>query len=531
MTTRSIRAAALAAIAAAAIAVLVPSGASAQQFRYGSANDILGLDPHANNHGVTNAMKSNMYEPLVRRRYDGSLEPGLAVKWENTTPTTWKFELRRGVKFHGGEPFTADDVVASFERVRQASSDMNYTVVSIERVEKVDENTVTIVTKGPNPVLLQDLTLFFIMSKPWIEKNNAMTIIRTGQPGANTNFGNINVNGTGPFRLIERVADERTVLEPNPAWWGEATHGITRAIWRPVANPATRVAALLSRELDLIYPVPLQDVGRLQAQAGLQVVQGPTARTTYFGMDTARDEVLDQPGMKNPLRDVRVRRAIYQAIDMVGINRVVMRGFGQITGLPLAPQVTGFDAELNKRLPFDPEASKKLLAEAGYPNGFTFTLHCPNNRYINDGDICTAIVPMLARVGITARLNAMNFSQFIPAGQNGQFQFYMLGWTPGNFDISNPLRELLTMTSGAGTFNWGRYSNPQVEALRDRIAVETNPQTRMGLSKQALQMIVNDVPVVPIHQEPQVMGVLDTVAEFNMRVQEDVELRFIKMKK
>ncbi len=523
------RATLLAAVAAVALGAASPAGA--QEFRYGSANDILGLDPHANNHGVTNAMKSNMYEPLVRRRFDGSLEPGLAVRWENTTPTTWKFELRKGVKFHGGEPFTADDVVASFERVRQASSDMNYTVVSIERVEKVDDSTVTIVTKGPNPVLLQDLTLFFIMSKPWIEKNNAMTIVRTGQPGANTNFGNVNVNGTGPFRLVERVADERTVMEANPNWWGEATHGIKRAVWRPVANPATRVAALLSRELDLIYPVPLQDVARLQGQAGLKVVQGPTARTTYFGMDTVREEVLDQPGVKNPLRDARVRRAIYQAIDMAAINRVVMRGFGQITGLPIAPQVQGFDAELNKRLPFNPEASKKLLAEAGYPNGFTFTLHCPNNRYINDEAICTAVVPMLARVGINARLNAMNFSQFIPAGQNGQFQFYMLGWTPGNFDISNPLRELLTMTKGAGTFNWGKYQNPSVEALRDQIAVETNIPLRNSLARQALKQIVDDVPVIPIHQEPQVMGVLDTVAEFNMRVQEDVELRFIKLKK
>jgi len=528
---RSGRMALLAAVAVAALAALAPADAAAQQFRYGSANDILGLDPHANNHGVTNAMKSNMYEPLVRRRFDGSLEPGLATRWETVNPTTWRFELRRNVRFHDGTPFTADDVVASFERVRQASSDMNYTVQSVERMEKVDDNTVTIVTKGPNPVLLQDLTLFFIMSKPWIEKNNAMTVIRTGQPGANTNYGNVNVNGTGPFRLVERVADERTILEPNPAWWGEATHGITRAIWRPVSNAATRVAALLTRELVLIYPVPLQDVARLQGQSGLQVVQGATVRTTYFGMDTARDEVLDQPGAKNPLKDVRVRRAIYQAIDMNGINRVVMRGFGVPSGLIIGQAVQGWDREANQRLPFDPEASKRLLAEAGYPNGFTFTLHCPNNRYINDEAICTAIVPMLARVGINVRLNAMNFTPFIPAGQNGQFQFYMLGWAPGNFDISNPLRELLTMTGGAGTFNWGRYSNPQVEALRDRIATETNMQTRQQLSAEAWRLIVNDVPIVPIHQEPQIFGVLDTVAEFNMRANEDVELRFIKMKK
>ncbi|MBL8831792.1 MAG: ABC transporter substrate-binding protein [Rhodospirillales bacterium] len=529
MTKRSTRAALLAAAAAFAIGAFAP--AQATQFRYGSANDILGLDPHANNHGVTNAMKSNMYEPLVRRRFDGSLEPGLAVRWENPTPTTWRFHLRRNVKFHGGEPFGADDVIASFERVRQASSDMNYTVVSVERIEKVDDNTVTIVTKGPNPVLLQDLTLFFIMNKSWIDKNNAMTIVRTGQPGANTNFGNVNVNGTGPFRLVERVADERTVLEPNAGWWGEATHGITRATWRPVSNAATRVAALLSRELDLIYPVPLQDVQRLQGQSGMKVMQGATVRTTYFGMDTSREEVLDQPGVKNPLRDARVRKAIYQAIDMAAIRRVVMRGFGQPSGLIIGQAVQGWDKDANVRLPFDPEASKKLLAEAGYPNGFTFTLHCPNNRYINDEAICTAIVPMLARVGINIRLNAMNFSQFIPAGQNGQFQFYMLGWAPGNFDISNPLRELLTMTGGAGTFNWGRYQNPTVESLRDRIATETNMETRQILAVQAWKQIVADVPIIPIHQEPQIFGVLDTVGEFNMRANEDVELRFVKMKK
>jgi peptide/nickel transport system substrate-binding protein len=531
MKIRSTRAALLAAVAAIAIGAFAPGATQAQQFRYGSANDILGLDPHANNHGVTNAMKSNMYEPLVRRRFDGSLEPGLAVRWEQPSPTTWRFHLRRNVRFHGGEPFTADDVVGSFERVRQASSDMNYTVTSVERVEKVDDHTVTIVTKGPNPVLLQDLTLFFIMSKSWIDKNSAMTIVRTGQPGANTNFGNVNVNGTGPFRLVERVADERTVLEPNPNWWGEATHGITRATWRPVANAATRVAALLSRELDLIYPVPLQDVQRLQGQSGLKVMQGATVRTTYFGMDTAREEVLDQPGVKNPLRDARVRRAIYQAIDMNAINRVVMRGFGQPSGLIIGQAVQGWDKDANVRLPFDPEAARKLLAEAGYPNGFTFTLHCPNNRYISDEAICTAIVPMLARVGINIRLNAMNFSQFIPAGQNGQFQFYMLGWAPGNFDISNPLRELLTMTGGAGTFNWGKYQNPTVESLRDRIATETNMDTRQILSVQAWKQIVADVPIIPIHQEPQIFGVLDTVAEFNMRANEDVELRFVKMKK
>jgi peptide/nickel transport system substrate-binding protein len=277
--------------------------------------------------------------------------------------------------------------------------------------------------------------------------------------------------------------------------------------------------------------VPLQDVAALQNVQGLSVRQGPTARTVYLAMDTARETLLDQPGVKNPLTDARVRRAIYQAIDSAALMRVVMRGFGQASGLIIAPQIQGWDQESNQRLPTDPDAARRLLAEAGYPNGFTISMHCPNNRYINDEALCTAVVPMLARVGINVRLTGMNFSQFIPAGGQGQFQFYMLGWTPGNFDLSNPLRELLTMTDGGGTFNWGRYSNPRVEALRQQIATETNMQTRAQLSRQVWQIIREDVPIVPLHQEPQVFAVLDTVADFNMRVQEDVELRFVRMRR
>jgi peptide/nickel transport system substrate-binding protein len=530
MTKPASRGALLAAAAFAALALALP--ASAQNCRYGSANDILGLDPHANNHGVTNAMKSNMYDPLVRRNFDGALQPGLAERWEQVNPTTWRFHLRRNVRFHGGQPFVADDVIASFERVRQPTSDMSYTVTSIERIEKVDDNTITIVTKGPNPVLLQDLTLFFIVNKAWIDANNAMTVARSGQAGAATNFANNNVNGTGPFRFIERVADERTVMEINPnAWDSAAATGITRATWRPVANAATRVAAIRSRELDLMYPVPLQDVAALQNVQGLSVRQGPTARTVYLAMDTARETLLDQPGVKNPLTDARVRRAIYQAIDIAAIQRVVMRGFGQASGLIIAPQIQGWDQESNQRLPHDPDAARRLLTEAGYANGFTISMHCPNNRYINDEAICTAVVPMLARAGINVRLTAMNFAQFIQAGGQGQFQFYMLGWTPGNFDISNPLRELLTTTDGGGTFNWGKYSNPRVEALRQQIATETNMQTRAQLSRQVWQIVREDTPIVPLHQEPQVFAVLDTVADFNMRVQEDVELRHIRLRR
>jgi peptide/nickel transport system substrate-binding protein len=333
----TLRATLLAGIFGAALAALP---AQATTFTWATANDILGLDPHANNHGVTNAMKSNVYEPLVRREADGSLAAALAERWETPSPTTWRFHLRRGVRFHGGEPFTAADVLHSLERVRQ--NDMAYTVASIASAHAVDDHTVEFETRGPNPILLQDLTLFFITNRAWIEANNAFTVARAGQAGANTAFVQLNANGTGPFRVVERLADERTVLVPNPQYREQLDHGITRAVFRPVSSAPTRVAAILSRELDLMYHVPLQDIARIQNAPGVQLIQGPTARTIYLAMDVSRPDSLETPGTPNLLRDVRVRRALYQAIDMATIRRVVLRDSTTASGLPIAPAVGGW---------------------------------------------------------------------------------------------------------------------------------------------------------------------------------------------
>ena len=514
---------------AVAVALGVVATADAATFRYSTQNDILGLDPHANNHGVTNAMKANFYEPLVSRQPDGTLVPALATEWQLVNPTTWRFRLRPNVRFHGGETFTADDVIFSFDRVRQQTSDMSYTVSAVERIAKIDDLTIDVVTRGPNPVLLQDLTLFFIMNKAWTERNNAVPVVRTA--GA-TNYPNLNVNGTGPFRLQERVIDTRTVLVPNPDWWGRANHNITQAIFQPIANPATRLAALLSGEMDLIYPIPQQNVQQASQAPNVRVAQGPTARTVYLGFDVFRDELVDQPGTRNPFKDVRVRQAVYHAIDIETIRRVTMRGASQPTGLFIAPAIGGFQADMNDRLPFNPDRARQLLAEAGLPNGFSVTFHCPNNRYINDEAICTAIVPMLARVGIQARLVAQGMTQHINQIQGPGFNtsFYLLGWTPGNFDISNPLRELLTMDDNGGAFNIGRYRNARLEQLRPMIVNETDQARRTQLVREALTIFRNDLPLVPLHQEPQVFGVRSTVENFDMHVQEDVRLFQVRMR-
>ena len=511
------------------LTILLSLTAQANTFTWATGNDILGLDPHANNHGVTNAMKLNIYEPLVRREADGSLSPGLALSWELVTPTSWRFRLRPGVRFHGGEAFSSADVLHSLDRVRQ--NDMAYTVQSITAARAPDALTVEFDTRGPNPVLLQDLTLFFITSRPWIEANNAFGVARAGQPGATTTFVQLNANGTGPFRLAERVADERTVLVPNPAWWGQAEgqaqHGITRAIFRPIASAPTRVAALLSRELDIMYHVPLQDITRVQSTPGVRLLQGPTARSIYLGFDTARTESLDSPGTPNPLRDVRVRRAIYQAIDMETIRRVVLRGSTVSAGLPIGSAIGGFVPELNARLPFDVEAARRLLGEAGFPQGFRLTLACPNNRYVNDEAICTSIVAMLNRAGIQARLDAMPFGRFLGRGESREFQFWLLGWSPGNFDLSNPARELL----GEGSFNWGGFRDEAMATAAAAYGQETDTARRAALAREYWERFQQTLPMVPLHQEPQVFAVRETVTDFTLRVAEDLELRQVRMRR
>ena len=501
--------------------------AAATTFTWATANDILGLDPHANNHGVTNAMKSNIYEPLVRREADGSLAPSLAASWEQPSPTTWRFRLRPDVRFHNGEALTAADVVMSAERVRQ--NDMAYVLQSVTAVRAVDDLTVEMETRGPNPVLLQDLTLFFVMSKQWVDANNAFSVARAGQPGANTAFAQLNANGTGPYRLVERVADERTVLVPNPNWWGAGTinNGITRAVFRPIASAPTRVAALLSRELDLMYHVPLQNVQQVERAPGVRVVQGPTARSIYFAFDVTRPESMDEPGKPNPLLDARVRRAIYQAIDMGTITRVILRNSTVAAGIPIGTAIGGFVEAANQRLPFDPDASKRLLTEAGHPNGFRLTLSCPNNRYVNDEAICQAVVAMLQRVGIQARLNALPFGRFLQGGANNEYQFWMLGWTPGNFDITNPARELL----GEGSFNWGKFNDQRMNELATQIGtISPQDPRRQELAGQYWARFRELLPMVPLHQEPQIFAVRETVADFTMRVNEDLELRYVRMR-
>jgi peptide/nickel transport system substrate-binding protein len=522
---------------AAAIAVVMATAlvasAPAATFRWANDADSNSMDPYARQETFLLSMDGNMYEPLVRHDKDLKLEPALATEWSQTQPDVWRFKLRQGVKFHDGTPFTADDVVFSFDRVRAPGSNLATVVATVKEAKKVDDFTVDFVTNGPDPILPEEITVWDIMSKAWCEKNNAAkpADITKNEESYATNHE----NGTGPFVLKDREPDVKTVLVPNPNWWDKPEHNLGEVVFQRISNAATRVAALLSGELDMIYTVPPQDTDRIAKTQGLRILQKPELRTIYLGFDQDRPELLESNVKgKNPYKDKRVRQAFYQAIDEDAIKTKVMRGFATPTALMIGPGINGFDPTLNTRLPYDPAASKKLLAEAGYPDGFETGMDCPTDRYVNDEAICQAVVAMLAKVGIKVHLLAQTrakyFAKILPPSYNTSF--YMLGWTPATYDAHNMLLNLVESrdpATHAGEMNIGGYSNPEVDALIKKIQVETDKEKRLSEIHEALKIMRDDVAYIPLHQQAVVWAVRDNV-DLVLQADNYFQLRYVKLK-
>jgi peptide/nickel transport system substrate-binding protein len=506
MLTRPTRLAALIA------ATLLATGVQAKTLRTSDQGDALSMDPHSLNETTQLGFTHNIFEPLVARDAQLKPTPALATSWKQTAPTVWRFELRRGVSFHDGTPFTADDVVFSFQRAADPGSDMRGTVGQIKEVRKLDESTVEIVTTVPVPILPDQLTLFYIMSRVWCEANNATKPVdkRKGVENA----ASVRANGTGPFRLRSREPGVRTVLARNPQYWDKIEGNVTEVVWTPIGNDATRVAALKSGEIDLMQPVPVQDAERLKQDPNLKVLQGAELRTIFLGMDSKRDELLfSNIKGKNPFKDRRVRQAVYQAIDVEAIRTRIKRGAGTPTNLMIAPGVNGFVAELNKRPPFDPEASKKLLADAGYPNGFEVKMNCPNDRYVNDGEICQAVAGMLARVGIKINLEAESKATYFPKILSRNTSFYLLGWTPTTYDAHNTLYNIMaTPQGGQGVFNLGSWSNARFDELTTQIGVETDQARRNAMIAESMKIHAEDFGHVPLHQQALAWGLRRNVS-------------------
>ena len=487
--------------------------AEAKTFRIADQGDALSMDPHSLNESLQLSFTGNIYEPLVAHDKKLGLVPGLATKWTQVNPTTWRFELRRGVTFHDGTPFTADDVLFSFARAAADGSDMKSYTNEIAQVRKVDADTVEIVTKSPFPILPDVISLVYIMSKKWCEENRAERPVdkRKGVENA----ASFKANGTGPFRLRSRDPGVRTVLARNLNYWDKVETNIDEVVFTPIGADATRVAALISGEIDFMQPVPVQDVARLKQNPNLNIMQGPELRTIFLGMDQARNELLfSNVKGKNPFKDVRVRRAFFQAIDIEAIKTRIMRGAATPTALMVAPGIKGFPAELNKRLPYDPEASKKLLAEAGYPNGFEVKMNCPNDRYVNDGEICQAVAGMLARVGVKVNLEAETKGTYFPKILSRNTSFYLLGWTPATYDSHNVLNAILGTPdpSGRGQFNLGGYSNARVDELTKLVQSETDQAKRNAMIAEAFKIHQDEVGHLPLHQQALAWGMKKSVS-------------------
>ncbi|MGH7004377.1 MAG: ABC transporter substrate-binding protein, partial [Alphaproteobacteria bacterium] len=488
--------------------------AEAKTFKWAADSDPGSMDPYSRNVASTLSMLSNIYEPLIRRDKELKLSPGLATEWKATGPTTWRFTLRKGVKFHDGSPFTADDVVFSYERVRGPGSLLATTMRGSKGIKKIDDFTVEFEMAAPNPTFPDQMTSWLIMPKAWSEKNNVTKA--TDLTKNETSHATMNANGSGPFVLKSRGADGKIVLVPHKEWWDKPEHNLTEVIFTPIANPATRSAALLSGEIDMVHTLPVNAIPRVLEQKGLRVMRKAELRSMFFFLDQSRDELIDSNIKgKNPFKDVRVRKAMAMAIDAEAMSRQVMRGVSVPNYLIVGPGVTGFDAAINVAPARDIAVAKKLLAEAGYPDGFEMGMDCSNDRYVNDEHICTAAVGMLARIGVKAKLKVMPFNQLIKLlSPPYETSFILAGWLPATYDAHDALFNLVGSRNKElqrGVFNVGGFVSPKLDDLITKIGVELDPKQRNAMLREALLIVRDDMALIPIHQQVVVWAAKDSV--------------------
>ncbi|MGY4830101.1 ABC transporter substrate-binding protein [Sphaerotilaceae bacterium SBD11-9] len=485
------------------VAVALSGLASAQTLRWATQGDAQTMDPQSQNELLTNAMNGQVYETLVSRGKTMALEPTLATEWQQTSPTQWRFKLRPGVKFHDGTPFTADDVLFSIQRAAAGTSDIAVYANAVGTPKKVDSLSVEFNLAGVNPIFLQHISLLPIMSRTWAEKNKATKPLdfKNKEEG----YASFHANGTGPYVLVSRQPDAKTVYKRNTAWWGKFDGNVQEVVYTPIKSDATRVAALMSGEIDLVIDPAPQDLPRLRNTAGLKVIDGPENRMLFIGMDQLRDELLySNVKGKNPFKDPRVRQALYQAIDIETMKTKLMRGQAAPTG-SITPSPLGSynDPEIEKRLPYDLEAAKRLMTEAGYAQGFEVTLDCPNNRYINDEEICQALAAMWARLNMKIRVNAMPRASYFPKLQKYDTSMYMLGWGGAITDAETIFTPVLRGRGegGVGSWNFGGAKDAQFEELAAASSKEADPKKREQLIKAALKRHNELVLNIPLHRQ------------------------------
>ena len=483
---------------AAGLATALPTDLGAETLRWGGGRDINSMDPYSFGSSFTLAFLNHVYEGLVR--YDGNLqiEPALATHWEILDERTWRFHLREGVTFHDGAPFTAEDVMASLTRVTHPTSPLRGNLPAYESAEVVDELTIDITLTGPYPLLLNDLTNIHIFNAAWLVANNAE--MPTDFGAGTESYATFNANGTGPFRAVERIPESRTVLEVFDDWWDEADHNLTRIVFTPITSPATRVAALLSGEIDFTEDAPVQDLARLEAAPGVNPLVTSDLRTIFFGFNF--DETLND-GRPNAFTDLRVRQAFAHALDLDLIHQRIMRGMSRVSGSIVAPEIPGWREDLDVPPAHDPELARTLLQEAG-AEGFEFSITCAFTDYVNEEEICNAVIPMLNRAGFNASLDIGPSAIQSQKSSNRETDVFILGWAnlPMLDSFSILVQVLHSLEGTRGVFNWGSWSFSELDALIDAASTELDFDTRIGLQSDALEFVRDNMILVPLHQQP-----------------------------
>ncbi len=500
--------------AALAVAAAVSSGAWAEEIRIGIYSEPSSMDPHFHNLGPNNAFMAQVFGRLVEMDHKQKLQPGLAVSWKTVNDTTWEFKLRQGVKFTDGSDFNADDVIFSFDRASNYTGGNSSfrTYLKGKTFKKVDDYTIHVTTPAPYPLMPVDMAQPHIISDS--AKGSGKADVNKGLSTKDFNQGKAMV-GTGPYKFVEWKKGDRIVLVPNPNYFG------TKAKWskvtiKPIPSAPARVAALLAGDVDMIDNVPTTDVERLKKNKKVRLSSGISNRVIYLHMDQYRDNspfVTDRDGKpmaKNPLKDVRVRKAISKMINRDAIVARVMEGLAIPAGQLLPEGFFGVSPTL-KPEKFDPAGAKKLLSEAGYPNGFGLTIHGPNNRYINDAKIVEVIAQMLTRGGIPTKVVTMPKSVYFKRASKGgkdgapEFSFILVGWGSGTGEASSPLKSLLTThdkSKGFGASNRGRFSKPDVDKLVIEALATVDDPKRQALLAKATELAIGKYQgIIPLHYQ------------------------------
>ncbi|SPA25641.1 putative extracellular solute-binding protein [Cupriavidus taiwanensis] len=497
---RAVLRAAAALVFGSAAFTLLPAGAAhAEDLRIGLAADVTSMDPHWNNAGPNNAIALHVFESLVFMDKNARYIPGLALSWKPVNAITWEIKLRPNVKWHDGSPFTSEDVKASLERpeklVNSPGSFTSYTK-PIARIDTPDPLTVRLTMSVPNYAnLANDLN-----SVPIMPKKVAATLTQNDFDSGKAMIG------TGPFRFVRFARGQEIVMARNPDYWGPKPEW-DRAVFRIITDNGARSAALLAGDVDVIESVPSADVAKLRQNPKFKIEQQVSWRTVFWQMDQSRDNppfVTDKAGKplgKNPFKDARVRAAVSKALNRDAIVSRIMEGLAVPASSIVSPQIFGHPG--TKPEAYDPEGAKKLLAAAGYPDGFALTLHATNNRYLNDAAVAQATASMLTRIGIQTRVETMPVAAYFTRARQGEFAFQMLGWGSAAADVA--LRSITgtpNPKTGYGTWNWGKYSNPQLDQLIEKsLTTVSSDKAREDNARAAARFALADHAIIPSHSQ------------------------------